>query len=151
MFDWISCFALAAPLGLLDGRSPYDPMEHPTKGALQYKGYDKDGNAVVHGWLFLDVRESADIDGEWYLERVGEPGDIGPQLGLGPLRGRREGTNLYVNLNPSYAELNVLLSGTYNGTTYKGKWSYSTIRGLAKEGTFEAARVEKTASASRAR
>jgi hypothetical protein len=145
MIDCASYLALAALFGMLNSRNKRDPIDRPPKGALQYSGFDKNGKPVVRGWISLDVRESAVIDGEWCLDRVGDPGDIGPQLGLGTLTGRLEGADLYINLNPGFADFNVFLIGTYDGTTYKGKWRYSTVRGPASEGTFEAARKEKTA------
>jgi hypothetical protein len=151
MIDCASYLALAALVGLVDGRSMRDPLESPPKGALQYNGFDKNGDAIVHGWIFFDVGDSALIDGEWCLDRVGTPGDIGPQLGLGALSGRLEGTTLFINLNPGYTDFNVFLAGTFDGTTYKGKWRYSKLRGAVNEGTFAAARIGQPAAASRAR
>ncbi|MDD4857177.1 MAG: hypothetical protein PHD74_03625 [Candidatus Krumholzibacteria bacterium] len=151
MIHYTCLLALAALVGMVEGRSKRNPLDCPPKGALQYSGYDKNGEAIVRGWIFFSVGESADIDGEWCLDRVGTPGDIGPQLGLGALSGRLEGSSLFINLNPGYTDFNVFLAGTFDGTTYKGKWRYSRLRGAVNEGTFAAALMEQPGDADRTR
>jgi len=138
MNELICCVALAAVFGPFGSRLKHSPINHPPRDALNYRGYDSGEKLVIRGWLRIDVRESGDVSGEWCLDRVGDPDNIGPQVGVGSLRGRLEGTRLSCNLNPGFADFNVLLHGSYDGTSYKGQWRYGTVKGPMSEGTFSA-------------
>jgi hypothetical protein len=143
MIDYTACFFVAAALGSFGYRLAHDPIKHPPKGAFLYRGFDGAGTLVIRGWLVIIADDAELVDGEWCLERVGSPENIGPQIGLGSLRGRRDGTRLSVNLNPFFTDFNVSLDGAFNTVSYKGAWRYNTLRGTVSEGTFEAVRKEE--------
>jgi hypothetical protein len=142
MIDLLGPLVIAGLAGSFGSRLKHDPVAHPPKGALLYRGYDRGGVLIIKGWLFIRLHDSADVDGEWCLDRVGDPENTGPQIGLGALRGRIEGTKLSLNLNPGFADFNVSLNGMYDGAVFTGVWRYKTIRGIVSEGAFEAARHE---------
>jgi hypothetical protein len=142
MFDLTPCMALAALFGSFGCRLAHDPIKHPPKGALLYRGFDSAGKLVIRGWLVIVAADPDRVDGEWCLDRVGSPDNIGPQVGLGRLRGRLEGTSLSLNLNPGFMDFNVSLEGSFDEVSFKGAWRYNTVRGTAGEGTFEAAAKE---------
>jgi hypothetical protein len=131
---------VAAALGSFGYRLVHDPLRHPPKGAYLYRGFDNAGTLIVRGWLVINADDSGRVDGEWCLDRVGTAENIGPQIGLGSLCGRREGSQLALNLNPSFTDFNVSLDGAFNGNSYKGAWRYSAVRGTMSMGTFEALR-----------
>jgi hypothetical protein len=132
------CFAIAATFGSFGCRLKHDPTEHPPKGAFLYRGYDSAGKLIIRGWLVMNADNAERVEGNWCLDRVGSPDDIGPQIGLGRLRGRLEETQLSLNLNPGFLDFNVSLAGTLDATSFRGTWRYSTIRGIVSEGAFEA-------------
>ena len=142
MIDVTSCFILAATFGSFGCRLKHNPIEHPPKGAFLYRGFDSAGTLVIRGWLAMDAGDVERVEGEWCLDRVGTPDDIGPQIGLGRLRGQIEGTELSLNLNPGFMDFNVSLDGTFDSVSFKGTWRYSTIRGVVSEGAFEATKPE---------
>lgn len=141
MNELIVCVALAAVFGPFGSRVKHNPANHPPKNAFLYRGYDSGDRLVIKGWLRFVVEDATDVVGEWCLDRVGDPDDIGPQVGVGSLRGRAEGPRLSLNLNPGFADFHVLLNGALDGTSFKGTWRYSTVRGPVSEGTFEAAQT----------
>lgn len=147
MTDLLAYAFLAATFGSFGSRLKHNPLDHPPKEAFHYRGYDGAEKLIIKGWLVIIVENSKDVIGEWCLDRVGDPDNTGPQIGLGGLRGHLEGTQLAVNLNPGFADFNVFLSGTFDGASFKGRWRYSTVRGAMNEGAFEAVRPEKEACA----
>jgi hypothetical protein len=138
MIDVTSCFVMAATFGSFGCRLKHNPIEHPPKGAFLYRGYDLGGTLIIKGWLAMNADDAERVEGEWCLDRVGAPDDIGPQIGLGRLRGRLDGTQLSLNLNPGFMDFNVSLAGALDAVSFRGTWRYSTIRGMVNEGAFEA-------------
>ena len=49
-----------------------------------------------------------------------------------------QGTSISMNLNPGWADNNVVLSGTVEKDRISGKWTWITFVGPTAEGTFEA-------------
>jgi len=142
MIDFTGCLLLAATFGSFGCRLKHNPIEHPPKGALRYRGRDSAGKLVIRGWLLINADDVERVEGEWCLDRVGSPDDIGPQIGLGRLRGRLDGARLSLNLNPGFQDFNVSLDGTFDAVSFRGTWRYSTIRGIVGEGPFEAVKKE---------
>jgi hypothetical protein len=142
MIDFTYCIALAAMFRSFGCRVKHDPIEHPPKGAFLYRGYDSAGKLIIRGWLAMKTGDAERVEGQWCLDRVGTPDILGPQIGLGRLLGRLEGTRLTLNLNPGFLDFNVSLDGTFAAASYKGTWRYSTIRGIVGEGPFEAVKRE---------
>ena len=149
MIDFTSCFAIAAMFGSFGCRLKHDPTEHPPKGAFLYRGYDSADKLIIRGWLAINADDAERVEGRWCLDRVGAPDTIGPQIGLGRLRGRLEGTELSLNLNPGFMDFSVSLAGAFDAVSFKGTWRYSTIKGVVSEGAFEAVKKKLPAAAER--
>ena len=47
-----------------------------------------------------------------------------------------DGQTIGIDLNPGVADNNVFLSGTFQGDTIRGEWSFSGFPGVISEGTF---------------
>src|SRR5262245_46847823 len=98
-----------------------DPNSVPD-GAYTYTGFDAGGTVVVRGWLMLDLSSATDVSGSWHLEAVGNPPQLGPQVGEGQLTGQRSASgSLVINLNPGSADSNVFLNGTLDGNAFRGQ------------------------------
>jgi hypothetical protein len=115
------------------------PGPIPT-GGYAYTGFDSSGRVVVTGWLTLELGDPAHVTGEWRLEPVGSPENIGPQTGEGRLEGAMAAGVLSVNLNPEAADNNVFLDGTLAGDDFRGRWTFSGFAGVLNQGSFEAIR-----------
>ncbi len=109
-------------------------------GTYHYVGYNKSGgNKVVEGQLQITSVESNRLKGKWDLKAIGNPPNLGPQIGTGALEG--EVTNdggVRINLNPSMADNNVSLTGKIEERRIRGEWSYSGFAGIINRGAFEA-------------
>lgn len=139
--DFITYFVMAATFGSFGCGLKNKLVKHPPSGAFLYRGYDSAGKLVIRGWLAMNAGAAESVDGEWCLDSVGSPDTIGPQTGRGRFRGQLEGTQLSLNLNPGFMDFNVTLTGAFDAASFKGTWRYSTIRGVAGEGTFEALKL----------
>ncbi len=109
-------------------------------GAFAYTGYDSTGVKIVQGWIKIVFDDSTAISGEWELDKIGDPQNIGPQVGSGTLMGNLENNQLFLNLNPDYVDNNVFLICSYDDQQLAGKWNYSGLPGIINYGTFIAER-----------
>lgn len=121
-------------------------------GAMTYTGYDEQGTPVVQGWVKPDIAIIAvdpafpmNLTGTWKLWRVGVDGELGPQIGEGTLEGSLGDTTLFVNFNPGRADDNVVADGAFeviggprSGMRWEGTWTWSTLAGPRRTGTFRA-------------
>jgi hypothetical protein len=62
--------------------------------------------------------------------------EVGPQVGTGTLAGSFDGTVLTIDLNPGIADNNVFVTGTFQGNTLRGDWSFTGFPGPISQGTF---------------
>lgn len=118
-----------------NGSNGPDPVP---AGAFAYSGFDSAGRLVITGSLTLDVQNPAHVTGTWHLQPTGSVQNLGPQTGDGQLQGGLDGSSLNVNLNPEQNDNNVFLSGTFDGRSYRGQWTYSGFAGVLNQGSFEA-------------
>jgi hypothetical protein len=110
----------------------------PERG-FQYTAYDSAGVKIVKGWFTLIRQDSTTFKGTWNFRKIGEPQDIGPQVGEGMLTGHvHDGDRIIIELNPEMVDNNVTLDGSYSRNDIVGTWSWSTIAGLTNQGTFRA-------------
>ena len=107
-------------------------------GEYKYTGFDKSGKRIVEGRLSITAVKGKQIEGDWELKEIDNPGRIGPQVGSGALVGSVDEQKVYINLNPNISDANVFLNGTNESGSYKGTWSFSGIAGPISQGTFEA-------------
>ncbi len=80
-------------------------------GTYKYNGYDSSGVKIVTGWIKIIFDDSVNISGEWELDKIGDPQNIGPQVGSGTLHGRYDQNKIYCDLNPGYMDNNLILRG----------------------------------------
>jgi len=106
-------------------------------GFYFYKSYDTTGTKIVEGWISI-VQDSSEISGEWNLNKVGDPENIGPQVGRGELVGGFIQDTVWVELNPDVVDNNLQLRGVIDDGKFSGKWEWMTIQGITNYGTFEA-------------
>lgn len=117
---------------------------HMWNTPFSYVGKDSLGATFVTGSLTIVVNDSAAMSGTWKLDSV--PGTatmkFGPQFGTGTWMGGLSGTTLTMNLNPGWADDNVVLVGkldrSQSSAHYAGRWSHVTLLGETNHGTFEA-------------
>ncbi len=106
-------------------------------GTYNYSGYDAQGSLVVTGRLVLSA-ETNPLTGLWDFQRTGtSTNDIGPQIGQGKLEGSVTASQIWINLNPGWADNNVFLAGNLVGNSVTGRWDYSAFTWRAS-GTFKA-------------
>jgi len=105
-------------------------------GTYTYTGFDSMGVKIVTGWIKIVFDDSTHISGEWELDKIGDPQNIGSQVGSGNLVGILENNQLFVNLNPDYVDNNVFLTCPYDDQKLTGKWNYSGFPGIINYGTF---------------
>jgi hypothetical protein len=106
----------------------------------QYTGYDKNRTKIVEGSLSVTSVESDRIKGKWQLHKVGNPENIGPQIGSGDFEGQIAQDKVTINLNPNMADNNVNLRGKFDGKSFSGTWSFDGFAPRINQGSFEAKR-----------
>ncbi len=107
-----------------------------SKNTYQYSGYDTLGVQIIEGSLLFNYGNSTSISGEWNFNVIGTPDNIGPQTGEGEYIGIVEDNELWINLNPEWADNNVNLEGNIDGNKIIGNWMYSSFSGVMNYGTF---------------
>lgn len=107
-------------------------------GSYSYKSYDSTGTAIVQGWFTMNYQDSVQIIGNWSFEKIGNPQDVGPQVGAGKLVGGVDQDRIWVELNPQYRDNNLQLHGSITDNKYSGEWMWLSYAGISNHGTFEA-------------
>lgn len=110
----------------------------PASGIYQYKALDPKHQVVVTGTLTMRIDDAGLVQGEWALEKQGSFEKTGPQIGAGTLEGSIQNNDIQINLNPGWADNNVLLSGRFERGAWVGTWSWVTFAGPTSGGSFEA-------------
>ena len=134
------CIILTLMFLLSACKQEYSPPEPIAANSFQYKAYDTSGTLIVTGWFTLVNADSIHRTGEWHFALVNNYRAPGPQVGDGTLKGIITGGLLEVNLNPSFVDNNVFLTGTLNGNNYNGTWTWSGFPGLLNRGSFRASK-----------
>ncbi len=128
--------------------APVEPDLSPSRsgkisGDYSYSAYDNRGTKVVEGTMRIRLEDSARISGSWEFRSVTDSptGEVGPQKGSGTLVGDVHLSLVGINLNPNYADNNVVLFGTFDGSTILGNWQFVGFPGVLNQGTFRAVRA----------
>lgn len=112
----------------------------------EYIGYDTLQRQIVSGWLGMNDPDSmGQFTGAWSIKKYNPdpwPIDLGPQDGSGSLLGQVHGNELSIDLNPGWADNNVILVADTSYHRLLGTWHYSTFVGEVNRGAFEAIRIE---------
>ncbi len=80
-------------------------------GFYTYRAFNTSDSLVVTGTIVLRNSVTTILTGTWDLHGAGNGGQSGPQTGRGTLTGSTDG-GVSMNLNPSMADNNVILSGS---------------------------------------
>jgi hypothetical protein len=128
----------SSPVGPDGPRSGIDEIA----GKYSYSGYDEAGRMIVEGNLVITPEDTSRVHGTWVLKSVsGSPsGEVGPQIGSGTLVGEVNLALIGINLNPGWVDNNVVLFGSFDGSTILGNWQYIGFPGVLNQGTFRAVR-----------
>lgn len=118
------------------------PYPDRTPSTYQYRAYTAEGTLAVVGTITLQKTDSEVLAGTWALEGVADINRVGPQLGAGKLAGRLEGPSISVDLNPGWADNNVILAGTVGTDKISGTWTWVTFVGPTSSGSFEAVKKQ---------
>jgi hypothetical protein len=118
------------------------PFPGTDPSTYTYRAYTSAGALAVAGSIILTRTDSTTVAGSWTLNGVSSTDRVGPQIGAGTLAGRIEGSRLSVNLNPGWADNNVILAGSIEGEKIVGTWSWITFAGPTASGSFEAVRTK---------
>jgi hypothetical protein len=116
-------------------------QEKREKQSYQYTAYDSLGKAIVQGTLTINFADSGSAQGQWDFFELHPISYRGPQVGEGELIGNLSKNQIWINLNPHYADNNVMLQGELNNKKITGRWSWITIIGPTSSGDFDA--IEK--------
>lgn len=134
-------FAIAAPACKDSGDSAVNsPYPDRVPSSYDYRAHTAGGTLAVIGTITLQKTDSIQVTGTWALEGVSDVNRVGPQLGAGTLTGRLEGSSISLNLNPGWADNNVILLGTVGSDRISGTWTWVTFAGPTTSGNFEAVR-----------
>jgi hypothetical protein len=106
--------------------------------SYDYRAYNASGTLAVKGILTLTALDSTSVTGIWSTFAVLPGEKVGPQVGTGKAAGTLENSSISLNLNPGWADNNVLLLGTVGPDRITGRWSWITFVGPTSQGTFEA-------------
>ena len=136
-----TCFLLFLAVlltGCARDKSPIRPPLDAPMGTFSYASYDTTTHMVARGWLTIDFSDSALITGDWQIDKIGDPHDIGPQVGAGELVGSIQQGSIWINLNPAWVDDNVFLDGALSDDGFEGRWTWATIAGPTSSGRFTA-------------
>jgi len=140
MPELLLCLSL---IGCADkGDQPVGSL-HPagTPASYNYKAFNAGGALAVSGTLVLTSSDSGSVSGSWAFVAVLPSEKVGPQVGNGKAAGTMAKSSVTVNLNPGWADNNVILQGTVASDRITGRWSWISFIGPTAEGAFEAIRV----------
>ncbi len=107
-------------------------------GAYSYTSFDSLGMAIVRGWFTMIHEDSTKLIGNWSFQKIGNPQDVGPQVGAGKLVGGVDQDKIWVELNPQYRDHNLQLQGSITGNKFSGEWMWLSLAGISNHGTFVA-------------
>lgn len=110
---------------------------------LRYEATTLGGEPLIRGRMRIDVLPDSTIVGTWSAEWA--PGadttvQVGDQIGSGSLRGKQTEAGTYIDLNPGYADNNVILQPVPVERGFTGTWYWSSIAGPQTYGRFTALR-----------
>ncbi len=107
-------------------------------GTWHYRSYNSKNEKIVEGWFDMESDSAAQITGEWHFKKIGNPQNIGPQVGDGILVGGSQTDTLWLNLQPQYKDNNLFLRGILKNGCYQGTWAWISFTGVTAQGTFKA-------------
>lgn len=139
--------ACAEPTATLAGRgtcASSPPVGPPPNSASYAHVACNDRDVVVLvGRLNVTIDPDGSVLGAWEVEwaRGADPATpVGPQIGRGALAGYRHAGRVAVDLNPGWADNNVLLDGAWGVDVGTGRWTWVGFPGPLAGARFVARR-----------
>jgi hypothetical protein len=134
--------SIALTLFLLFSSCSKDSPTNSSNTTYRYSGYNRTGQKIVSGYLWIDSVDSTIVEGRWDFKLVGSEENLGPQIGKGNFEGVKDsGGSMSLNLNPEWVDNNVFLIGSFLNSHYSGDWNYVGFPGVINTGTFEATQI----------
>jgi hypothetical protein len=117
-------------------------------GVYVYQATDSAGTLLLTGTLQLVFHDDSSVTGSWGIDWAPDADtdtEVGPQVGEGTLQGQLGAEDLVLDLNPGFADNNVLLAGALvrdsPAPQLAGDWSHSALLGAVAAGHFTATRL----------
>lgn len=144
VFGFFFCLFTVSIISACDSSQP----ESGEVILYDYTASDSSGTQfAIRGMMRLRVGagEESSFSGSWDFSKVGAPGDVGPQVGNGELRGNViRSDSVRIDLNPQADDQKVILAGRFTEEPFsfriKGKWMYQRSPGTTT-GRFTAEKV----------
>jgi hypothetical protein len=108
------------------------------KGDYDFSFSDSLGTKLVEGTLTIDSN-SASFTGRYDITQKDTTVSMpGMTMMKGSLNGTysRKDNSLFINMNPKLADANIFIKGKVYKNSLIGDWSYSTMMGVKKSGSF---------------
>lgn len=137
MRRWLLATILLGSAACADDPAPFEFSD----GALRYEATTTVGLPLLEGELRLRYPTDSTVAGTWSIRRLpnADPSiEVGPQVGAGTVAGFRDGHTLYLDLNPGWADDNVMLVGEAAAGALRGRWTWSAFTGPRASGRFTA-------------
>lgn len=112
-------------------------------GSLRYEATTLTGEPLLTGCMDITVLPDSTIQGTWSTQWAAGADtmvEVGDQVGSGRLSGRLTEAGAHIDLNPGYADNNVILLAAPAGNGFAGTWEWSTFAGPRSRGRFSAVR-----------
>ncbi|MCI0493570.1 hypothetical protein L0Z72_01075 [candidate division KSB1 bacterium] len=136
ILNYLMIFLAVATSGCYE-KNPVDIL-NILPNVYVYSGFDSSQVKIISGWFMLLHQDSVNVSGSWEFQKIGEPQQIGPQVGTGAFKGVIDDERISIDLNPDYRDNNVILNGVVSGDTISGSWMYVGFAGPINSGTFQA-------------
>ena len=140
MFLHFLLFGLPVWLLIFSCKTNSDPFTDSDTYA--YTAWDSSAQKIATGQLSLIFIDSTTIQGSWHLRKLTGAARGGPQNGTGALIGKRNGSQIFLNLQPQTVDNNIYLQGEFTGSKITGTWQWITFAGISDNGNFEAIKQE---------
>ena len=110
-----------------------------SNGTYEYTAYFAKSLVIcANGSMEMTIATDSTITGSWDISAADgfSEKEIGPQIGTGKLEGSIKAGKIFINLNPEWADNNILLNADYSKDQFGGSWVWSTFRGPSASGGF---------------
>ncbi len=129
-------------IGLLWMGCKKNTIVDPGVDQWHYTALDSTGTTIVSGTMSFFLPDSGRFEGQWSLQKTGNPSRIGHQAGNGSIVGFVNDSTVNINLNPYRIDDNVILVADFDHLVLRGKWMWVGFSGVLNHGTFTLTRTD---------
>jgi len=123
-------------IGILWTGCKKNTIVDPGVAQWHYTAQDSAGTTIATGTMSFFLPDTGRFEGQWSLQKTGNPSPIGPQTGDGVLVGFVNDSTVSIDLNPNKVDDNVTLVADFAHFILRGKWMWVGYPGVLNEGTF---------------